>query len=118
MATGSRDDPIARFVRAARAFSGSSRAQVATWVGVEAPTIGRWERGEWKKGPPRTAALEVIARRSGLLEFVDGLASATGELDPARRFAAAARREAQRRDVHPGSEPEAPRDADAGGADS
>lgn len=114
MAEGDPQHPAARAVRAARAYKGLSRSQLGQRVGVAAETIGRWERGEWREGPPRIAMLEAVARASGILELVNQMAGYEAEADPARRFAAAARREAERRNGRPGSVPAARHDEDAG----
>lgn len=109
------DHPAARAVRAARAYSGKSRKQLADDVGVSAETIGRWERGEWRGDPPRGPMLESVARVSGILEFMQTIAGNDGDVDPARRFAAAARREAERRNGRPASVREVPPGAGAEG---
>lgn len=108
--------PAARAIRAARAYAGMSRMQLGQLVGVSAETIGRWERGQWREGPPRPPMLEAIARASGLLDFVAAIQAEAQEPDPARRFAAATRQEAERRNGHHASGPASRSDADAGSA--
>lgn len=112
--TGDPNHPTARAVRAARAYSGMSRKQLGDLLELHPGTIGRWERGEWDDEPPKKPMLEVVARVSGLLELVEAMA-ADLEPDPARRFAAAARREAQRRNGRPSSGPASRPDEDVGG---
>lgn len=88
--------PAARIVRAARANSGMSRTQLGAKVGRSAGTIGRWERGEWKSDEyPSPAMLSHIVASSGLRALVDAIEALASE-DPATRFAAVARQEAQR----------------------
>lgn len=72
-----------------------SRAQLGERIGMSGETIGRWERGEWRDGPPRAPMLEALVRASGLLDLLVEI-QLSEEADPATRFAAAARREAQR----------------------
>lgn len=86
--------PAARAVRAARAYANMSRTQLGALVDVKPGTIGRWERGDWKDGPPRAPMLEKIARETEVYRMVEDLGA--GEPDPAKRFAAVARREADR----------------------
>lgn len=80
------DDPLARHIRAARAYANMSRDQIGNAVGVDGTTVGRWERGEWKKGPPRAAMLREVARITGVPEefmfsgFVGALALADDAL--------------------------------------
>ncbi len=109
------DHPAARAVRAARAYAHMSRKQLGDEVGVVAGTIGRYERGDWREGPPRISLLEGIARATKINELVDDLLATSAEKDPARRFAAVARQEAQRRNGHRGSGSTAPPDEDAEG---
>jgi transcriptional regulator with XRE-family HTH domain len=111
---GDPSHPTARAVRAARIFSGRSRKQVADRLDLSEETIGRWERGDWRGDPPRTAMIEAIVRDSGLLEFIERMAQVE-ERDPATRFAIAARQEGRRRGARPGSGPGARPDAGAEG---
>lgn len=52
---------LARAIDAARAWADLSREQVGAAVGVSGETIGRWERGEWKRQPPRSALVGEVA---------------------------------------------------------
>lgn len=81
---------------------------------MSSETIGRWERGEWKDGPPHPLLVAQLARESGLLELLGQIEQAE-ESDPATRFAVAARREAERRRGRPAPGPSTRRDAGAGG---
>ena len=117
MADGNPDHAAARAVRAARAYSGMSRKQLGELVGVDEVTIGRYERGEWRSGAPRLAILQAIARATeldGFLELVSGLE----DPDPAKRFAAVARQEAQQQRERPTSVPEVPAGEGGGGGAS
>lgn len=52
----------ARQIRAARAYANMSRLKLGRAIGVSDETIGRWERGDWKKDAPRLPMLEKIAQ--------------------------------------------------------
>lgn len=110
------NDPanLAGQIRAARAYARKSRAQIARATGYSAVQVGRWERGAWGDTPPRGPQLAAIAR---LCEIPPAWVEAgfLAEPDPARRFADAARREAQRRGERHASGSEAPRGAGADG---
>lgn len=108
--------PVARAIRAARAWSGLSRQQLATRLGLKAgATIGRWERGDWRDGPPRPPMLEALAditEAADLAQRVEGLLT-----DPAMRFAAEADREARPPREHPSPDEEDQADGGAEGGD-
>lgn len=59
------DHPIARELRAARAYSGKSRLQIAGAVDISADTLGGWERGAFTRDPPRPM-LAAIADFTGM----------------------------------------------------
>lgn len=74
-----KDHPLAKRLRAARAYAESSRQQVGAAIGVSDQTIGRWERGDWKTSAPNTALLEAFARATEVPEwFVIGGFEAAG----------------------------------------
>ncbi len=56
---------LAKEIRAARAYAGLSRAQLADEVGVKGDTIGRYERGEWTR-PPGRLVLAAIAAKTAI----------------------------------------------------
>ena len=108
--TGDRDHLIARTIRALRAHADMSRAGLGAKVDRSGGTIGRWERGEWIDGIPSLPTRQAIARICKADELRADLDAF--EEDPAKRFADAARREAERQAEHPESEPEAHPDED------
>lgn len=86
---------IARRLRAARHYAGKSRLQIGQAVGRSAEQIGRYERGDWKTDPPGKTIIEGIARETLVpLWFIyEGFGI---EEDPAKRFEAKTRLEAER----------------------
>lgn len=56
-----RNHRIAKEIRAARAYSGKGRDEIADALGVHQQTISRWERGAWKGRPPAASHLRAIA---------------------------------------------------------
>lgn len=104
---------LASAIRAARAWSGKSRAQLGRDLGVAAGTIGRWERGDWKD-PPRGPMLAALARACDIDDLLDRLPGLLSG-DPATRFAAAARGEAQQLRERPDSTAAGHHDEDVAG---
>lgn len=95
---------LAREVRAARAYAGLSRKQVADATGLSADTIGRYERGKFKRTPTKSV-LDAIARACEIPQaYLDA-----GFLAPAtKRFADRVREESQRPRERPPSGPQDP----------
>jgi transcriptional regulator with XRE-family HTH domain len=101
---------LAREIRAARAYADLSREQVATEIGLDHGTVGRYERGEWKR-PPNKAILDGIARATGIPQhYLD--AGFLAPEDPAKRATARAAKAAKQRRSHLGLEPRTPPDED------
>lgn len=97
------DDPIAREIRAARAYSGKSRRQIADEIGVKAGTIGNWERGKFTR-PPAQAMLSAIARCTKVpARFELVLAVAPTRPSVAERARLAAQRLAGTQEASPGT---------------
>ncbi len=97
---------LAREIRAARAYADLSRDQVAEAVGLDPGTIGRYERGEWKRSPNK-AILDGIARATGIPQhYLD--AGFLAPEDPAKRAAGRAAKAARQRRSHLGLEPRTP----------
>lgn len=94
---------LAKEIRAARAYSGLSREQLAKAVDRVGDTIGSWERGEWED-PPGPLLLRAIATETGIPSAYLEAGFLAPE-DPAKRFAGRARREAEQRGERPSSEP-------------
>lgn len=59
------DNPIARELRAARAYAGMSRQQLGAKIGISKDALGDWERGDWVR-EPALAMLEAVARHTGV----------------------------------------------------
>lgn len=98
--------PIARAIRTARVYADMSRSQLGAAIGRSGYAIGDWERGEWK-APPPDPMLEGIIKATRLSAVLAAELFRLQE-DPAKRFAATTRREAERTDERPSSEPRAP----------
>lgn len=62
------EHPLARRLRTARHWAGLTREELGERIGVVGETIGRYERGEWKKDlEPRT--LSAIAAATGVPDW-------------------------------------------------
>lgn len=107
------EHPVAREIRAARAYAGMSREQLAIHLGVSAETIGGWERGRFTRTPAQ-AMLVAIARYTRVPTSFELVTAAPLKPSVAERARAAA----QRLGGTPGSSSETDGAQDAGGGSS
>jgi transcriptional regulator with XRE-family HTH domain len=80
-----------------------TRPGLAAKLGISDETLGRYERGEWKRSPG-PAILAHIARTTEVPDewLAIGLLAPD---DPVKRIADASKREAERQGEHPGQSP-------------